>query len=40
MREGVTAFLEKRAADFPDRVSTDLPALFPWWTDRPFTPLP
>jgi hypothetical protein len=39
-REGVTAFLEKRAADFPDRVSTDLPALFPWWTDRPFTPPP
>jgi hypothetical protein len=36
----VTAFLEKRAADFPDRVSTDLPTFFPWWTDRPFTPLP
>jgi enoyl-CoA hydratase/carnithine racemase len=39
-REGVTAFLEKRAAEFPDRVSTDLPAFFPWWTDRPFAPLP
>ena len=31
-REGVTSFLEKRAAVFPDRVSTDLPDLFP---DRP-----
>jgi enoyl-CoA hydratase/carnithine racemase len=31
-REGVTSFLEKRPAVFPDRVSTDLPDLFP---DRP-----
>jgi enoyl-CoA hydratase/carnithine racemase len=38
-REGVTAFLEKRPARFPDRVSTDLPDFFPWWADRPFTPL-
>lgn len=30
-REGVTAFLEKRAAEFPDRVSDGLPELFPWW---------
>jgi enoyl-CoA hydratase/carnithine racemase len=28
-REGVTSFLEKRPAVFPDRVSTDLPDLFP-----------
>lgn len=28
-REGVTAFLEKRAASFPDRVSSGLPDLFP-----------
>jgi len=28
-REGVTAFLEKRAAEFPDRVSEGLPAIFP-----------
>ena len=28
-REGVTAFLEKRPAQFPDRVSKDLPASFP-----------
>jgi len=38
-REGVTAFLEKRPARFPDRVSADLPDFFPWWADRPFTPL-
>jgi hypothetical protein len=28
-REGVTSFLEKRAAEFPDRVSDGLPDLFP-----------
>jgi hypothetical protein len=38
-REGITAFLEKRPARFPDRVSADLPDFFPWWADRPFTPL-
>jgi enoyl-CoA hydratase/carnithine racemase len=38
-REGVTAFLEKRAADFPDRVSTGMPGFWPWWPDRPFTPI-
>jgi enoyl-CoA hydratase/carnithine racemase len=39
-REGVTAFLEKRAASFPDRVSADMPDFYPWWPDRPWTPLP
>lgn len=38
-REGVTAFLEKRPARFPDRVSTDLPDFYPWWPARPFIPL-
>ena len=38
-REGVTAFLEKRPASFPDRVSADMPDFFPWWPDRPWTPL-
>jgi len=32
-KEGVEAFLEKRAADFPDRVSTDLPHIAPWMDD-------
>ncbi|MGQ0573182.1 MAG: crotonase/enoyl-CoA hydratase family protein [Pseudonocardia sp.] len=38
-REGVTAFLEKRPARFPDRVSADLPGFYPWWPQRPFVPL-
>lgn len=29
-KEGVTAFLEKRAPVYPDRVSKDLPDTFPW----------
>lgn len=33
-KEGVTAFLEKRAAQFPDRVSRDMPSFFPWWTEK------
>lgn len=35
-REGISAFLEKRPAAFPDRVSTGLPELFPGWTTPPF----
>lgn len=35
-KEGVTSFLEKREAVFPDRVSKDMPAFFPWWKDRPY----
>lgn len=38
--EGVTAFLEKRPAVFPDRVSTGLPDLDAWLGDPPFEPLP
>lgn len=34
--EGTTAFLEKRAAKFPDKVSKDLPDFFPWWVEPPF----
>jgi enoyl-CoA hydratase/carnithine racemase len=40
VREGIAAFLAKRAPDFPDRVGADLPDFYPWWPDRPFTPLP
>ena len=36
-REGVTSFLEKRAAAFPDRVSDGLPDVFPDWVDPTFS---
>ena len=35
-REGVGAFLEKRPAVFPDRLSSDLPSFFPWWDEPAF----
>ncbi len=35
-REGVTAFLEKRPAEFPDRVSDGLPEVFPGRPSPPF----
>ncbi len=35
-REGISAFLDKRPADFPDRVSAGLPDLFPGWATPPF----
>jgi enoyl-CoA hydratase/carnithine racemase len=35
-KEGVSSFAEKRSAEFPDRVSRDMPEFFPWWTHRPF----
>jgi enoyl-CoA hydratase/carnithine racemase len=38
-KEGITAFLEKRPAQFTDRVSRDVPGFVPWWTDRPFRKL-
>ena len=31
VREGVTSFLEKRAPKFPDRVSKDVPDIWPHW---------
>jgi enoyl-CoA hydratase/carnithine racemase len=36
-REGVTSFLEKRPAAYPNLVSTDLPDIWPNWTARDFT---
>jgi enoyl-CoA hydratase/carnithine racemase len=35
-REGITAFLEKRAAVFPDRISDGLPDVLPGWSTPPF----
>ena len=34
--EGVTSFLEKRPAVFPDKVSDGLPDIFPHWSEREF----
>ncbi|MBU6319691.1 MAG: crotonase/enoyl-CoA hydratase family protein [Alphaproteobacteria bacterium] len=36
-REGVTSFLEKRRPSYPDKVSSDMPAFFPWWPERPYS---
>jgi enoyl-CoA hydratase/carnithine racemase len=36
-REGVTSFLEKRPARYPDRVSTDLPDIWPHWREPEFS---
>ena len=35
-KEGVNSFLEKRPAQFPNKVSTDMPAFFPWWDEPTF----
>jgi enoyl-CoA hydratase/carnithine racemase len=35
-REGVTAFLEKRPAKFPMKVSDGMPEWFPWWPGREY----
>src|SRR5947199_1412578 len=35
-REGVMSFLEKRPADFPMKVSSDMGSFFPWWEERKF----
>ncbi|MES2975686.1 MAG: crotonase/enoyl-CoA hydratase family protein [Pseudomonadota bacterium] len=35
-KEGVGAFKEKRPANFPDRVSRDMPPYFPWWKARDY----
>ena len=35
-QEGVQSFLEKRDADFPGKVSTDMPEYYPWWEERQF----
>jgi enoyl-CoA hydratase/carnithine racemase len=37
VKEGVTAFLEKRPAAFPQKVSADMPPFFPWWSERKYS---
>jgi enoyl-CoA hydratase/carnithine racemase len=36
VKEGVVAFLEKRPAQFRNKVSTDMPDYFPWWDEREY----
>jgi enoyl-CoA hydratase/carnithine racemase len=36
VKEGVMSFLEKRTANFRDKVSSDMPDYFPWWTEREY----
>jgi enoyl-CoA hydratase/carnithine racemase len=36
VKEGIAAFLEKRAPQFPMKPSSDMPSFYPWWEDRPF----
>jgi enoyl-CoA hydratase/carnithine racemase len=36
-KEGVMSFLEKRPAAYPDRVSTDLPDIWPHWNEPEFS---
>tara|TARA_E500000178_G_scaffold300092_1_gene308157 strand:+ start:432 stop:1280 length:849 start_codon:yes stop_codon:yes gene_type:complete len=35
-QEGVKSFLEKRPANYPGQVSSDMPEFFPWWEEREF----
>jgi enoyl-CoA hydratase/carnithine racemase len=36
VKEGVMSFLEKRAPDFKNKVSSDMPDYFPWWNEREY----
>jgi len=36
VKEGVMSFLEKRPANFTDKVSSDMPDYFPWWEERQY----
>lgn len=35
--EGISSFLQKRAPNYPDKVSTDMPDFFPWWEEPLYT---
>ncbi|MET0546158.1 MAG: crotonase/enoyl-CoA hydratase family protein [Caulobacterales bacterium] len=36
IREGVASFKEKRLPNFADKVSSDLPAFYPWWDEEEY----
>jgi enoyl-CoA hydratase/carnithine racemase len=37
VREGVASFLEKRKAEFPQKVSKDMPSYYPWTAPRKYS---
>src|SRR3974390_3412579 len=36
VKEGVMSFLEKRPANFKNKISSDMPDFFPWWDEREY----
>jgi len=38
-KEGISAFLQKRKANFTDTTTKNMPSFFPWWQDREFRKL-
>ncbi|QDL98101.1 enoyl-CoA hydratase [Rhodopseudomonas palustris] len=36
VKEGVSSFLEKRPAQFKNKITTDMPPYFPWWDEREY----
>jgi enoyl-CoA hydratase/carnithine racemase len=36
VKEGVMSFLEKRTANFKNKISSDMPDFFPWWEEREY----
>lgn len=35
-QEGIASFLEKRAPEYPGKVSEDMPDFYPWWEERAY----
>ena len=35
-QEGIASFLEKRAPEYPGKVSEDMPDFYPWWKARAY----
>ncbi len=35
-KEGIASFLEKRAPEYPGKVSEDMPDFYPWWEQRAY----
>lgn len=35
--EGIASFLDKRPADYPERVASDMPGFYPWWDEPDYT---